>query len=159
MPSPVSVEVIVPPAVPAMAAATTDAVVAAVGQLTAEAQAEAQLQSPTLTGGLRGAIGATVAATAASTVGIVAAVAPYSRYVEEGTGPQHVPGSRDTYTPPFSRIASWATARGLSPGAVWASIRRKGTRAHAFMRPAAQKVLPQVGARIAAAIAAVLGRG
>jgi hypothetical protein len=44
--------------------------------------------------------------------------------LEMGTSP---------HTPPFEAIRKWAEFRGLPAGAVWMSIRQKGTKAHPFL--------------------------
>jgi len=51
----------------------------------------------------------------------------YAPFVEFGTRP---------HTPPFNVIQEWAIRKGISPGAVWTAIRRKGTKPHPFLRPA-----------------------
>ena len=53
--------------------------------------------------------------------------AKYGIFVEKGTRP---------HTPPFKAIERWARRKGLPAGAVWMSIRMKGTKAHPFFEPA-----------------------
>lgn len=56
--------------------------------------------------------------------------APWSSVSEFGSRP---------HTPPFMYIKDWAERHGLDPGAIWRSIREKGTKEHPYMGPAYQK--------------------
>lgn len=51
----------------------------------------------------------------------------YAIFVEKGTKP---------HTPPISAIEPWARKKGIPVGAVWQSIRQKGTKANPFMEKA-----------------------
>ena len=56
----------------------------------------------------------------------------YAPFVEFGTHP---------HTPPIEPIREWADRKGVDAGAVWASIRKHGTKPHPFLRPAfAEKI-------------------
>ena len=57
----------------------------------------------------------------------IEATAKHSIYVEKGTKP---------HTPPFSPIQRWALRHGIPAGALWMTIREKGTKAKPFMEPA-----------------------
>jgi HK97 gp10 family phage protein len=61
----------------------------------------------------------------------------YAVYVERGTR---------AHTPPLESIKLWAKGRGLpdeAAGAIWNHIRRKGTKKHPFLEPAADEVRPK----------------
>ena len=61
----------------------------------------------------------------------------YAVYVEKGTR---------AHTPPLESIKLWAERRGLpdnAAGAIWNHIRRKGTKKHPFLEPAADEVRPK----------------
>lgn len=55
--------------------------------------------------------------------------------LELGTGP---------HTPPFEPIRRWAEFRGLPAGAVWMTIRQRGTKAHPFLERALSRGDTQV---------------
>jgi HK97 gp10 family phage protein len=56
----------------------------------------------------------------------------YAPFVELGTRP---------HTPPLEPIQEWADRKGADGGAVWASIRKHGTKPHPFLRTAfAEKI-------------------
>lgn len=156
MPGMIQVEVQLPVALATAPERARAAIAGAVTEIALDAETAAKGYAPSLTGAMRSAI-ATVPASMETLTAVVSAPIPYSRFVESGTGPQHVPDARSPYTPPFAPIESWARARGLSPGAVWQSIRAKGTRPHPFMEPAARGIAATAAARIRAALAAVLG--
>lgn len=100
-----------------------------------EVHAEANRQAPVDRGELRAGI--TIEEKEGEVV--IAATAKHSAFAETGTRP---------HTPPFAPIERWALRHGIPPGAVWSSIRKRGTRAKPFMAPAAAH-----GDRIFAAIA------
>lgn len=58
----------------------------------------------------------------------------YAPFVEFGTRP---------HTPPIAPIKEWADRKGIANvGAVWAAIRKHGTKPHPFLRPAfAEKIV------------------
>tara|TARA_Y100000310_G_scaffold337945_1_gene426303 strand:+ start:1662 stop:2129 length:468 start_codon:yes stop_codon:yes gene_type:complete len=69
----------------------------------------------------------------AATVGTTVS---YAEAIEEGRGP---------HKPNWTSIKQWAERKGLSrqaAGAIWASIKKKGTKAKPFMVPAWEKVEP-----------------
>lgn len=69
---------------------------------------------------------------------LVTSEAKHAVFVERGTR---------SHTPPFRPIQRWALRHGIEPGAVWQAIRRRGTRAHPYMAPAAERgrqVLPEI---------------
>ena len=54
----------------------------------------------------------------------------YAVYVHEGTRPHSMP---------FNAVEPWARRKGIPAGAVWQSIRHKGTKGNPFMRRAAEQ--------------------
>lgn len=59
----------------------------------------------------------------------------HAEWVQKGTRP---------HTAPFAPIKKWAERRGLPPGAVWHSIRRKGTKPNKFIDRTTDKLKKDV---------------
>ena len=59
-------------------------------------------------------------------------------YLERGTGPY---AGNKSYNPPFAKISAWATYKGLNPGPVYSTIRRRGTKQYFYARQAMVKAL------------------
>lgn len=91
-------------------------------------------------------------------------LADYWRYVEEGTGPQHIPDARSEYWPKIQPLKDWVTVKPGVPKdpsfayAVRGAIRfgtathPPGTKPHPFFRPAVDEILPQYEGAIEQAI-------
>ena len=71
------------------------------------------------------------------------ATSDHAAPVEYGAGP---------HMPPVSAITPWALAHGISPWALAYAIRRRGTPAQPFMRPAAESERARYIERVAAAL-------
>jgi len=105
--------------------------------------------APYATGNLRRSIVSSTTSLHGGTAAIVTAAAKYARPVEYGSKP---------HTPPLGPIQRWAARRGLSGGAVWMAIRRKGTKPHPFMVPALEQRQGAVVDRFTSAIQKALER-
>lgn len=85
-------------------------------------------------------------------------LADYWRYVEEGTGPQHLPDARPTYWPKIEPLKEWVSAKPGVPKddafayAVRGKIHASGTTAQPFFQPAVDDALARFEERIAEAI-------
>ena len=97
--------------------------------------ARARLLAPTFDGHLKGSIHAEGTEAVAG--------ADYAAPVEYGAAP---------HMPPVEAVTAWALAHGMRPWALALAIRRRGTRAHPFMRPAAEAERPGYIERVDAAL-------
>lgn len=103
--------------------ALEDEVEKALVKASASVEGAAKRKANVATGNLRRSIFSKVE----SLTGTISAPTHYAPFIEYGTRP---------HTPPMAPIRRWALRKGMMPGAVWAAIRKRGTRAHPFMRPA-----------------------
>jgi len=107
-----------------------------------DVQREMRIAAPTaVTGQLRGSIRYVV-----SPLQVQAIIKPESQYaidVETGTKPHAVSVA------PGTPLLAWAKLKGINPYALKASIMRKGTKPHPFVRPTYEKMKPLVEASIA----------
>lgn len=113
-------------------------------------EAEAKARVPVRTGNLRRSIGSIVEPITGRPVSTVFASARYAPFVEFGTRP---------HTPPIGPLRRWARGKDVSAGAVWAAIRKRGTKPHPFMEPALEDKRAQVVERMNQAIEAALRGG
>ena len=85
-------------------------------------------------------------------------LADYWRYVEEGTGPGHVPDARGQYWPKIGPIKEWVSVKPGVPKddafayAVRGKIHASGTTAQPFFQPAVDEALARFEIRIEEAI-------
>lgn len=85
-------------------------------------------------------------------------LADYWRYVEEGTGPQHIPDARGQYWPKIGPIKEWVSVKPGVPKddafayAVRGKIHASGTTAQPFFQPAVDEALARFEIRIEEAI-------
>ena len=85
-------------------------------------------------------------------------LADYWRYVEEGTGPGHVPDARGTYWPKIQPLKDWVSNKPGVPKddafayAVRGKIHASGTTAQPFFQPAVDEALARFEIRIEEAI-------
>lgn len=70
--------------------------------------------------------------------GEVTPTTPYAAAVENGSRPHFVS------VKPGSSLRKWADHKGINPWAVQASIAKKGTKAHPFVKPTYVKMKPKV---------------
>jgi HK97 gp10 family phage protein len=91
---------------------------------------DAKKRAPVDLGLLKGGIHATTKYRKNSIWSNIISQAPWSSVSEFGSRP---------HTPPFMYIKDWAERHGLDAGAIWNSIREKGTKEHPFMGPSYQK--------------------
>ncbi len=146
---PASVSLLVPKALqeaPALLQEEIDSAATAAGLLVS---GTAKRLAPYRTGNLRRSIVSQATALQGGTAAIITAAAKYARPVEYGSKP---------HTPPFGAIQRWARRKGLSAGAIWMTIRRRGTKPHPFMEPALKQRQGSVVDRFTQAIRTALER-
>lgn len=85
-------------------------------------------------------------------------LADYWRYVEEGTGPRHLPDARPQYWPRIEPLKDWVQAKPGVPKddafayAVRGKIHASGTTAQPFLKPAVDETLARFEMMIGEAI-------
>jgi HK97 gp10 family phage protein len=81
------------------------------------------------------------------TYSVKLSLADYWRYVEEGTGPGHIPDARAQYYPKIQPLKEWVSVKPGVPKddsfayAVRGKIHASGTTAQPFLEPAKEEVL------------------
>lgn len=145
----VGIQVKIPRGLSTADAVLSDEVISALQNASGSVQTEAKSLAPVASGTLRRSITSTVTPLGGKPTGIVSAAVKYAPFVEYGTKP---------HTPPLAPINKWAGRKGLNGGAIWAAIRKNGTKAHPFMQPAFDAKRDSVVQRIQKGIQAAIER-
>lgn len=101
------------------------------------------------TGTTRSAINSVVVPLVNAPTAIVSAPTKNAPSLEFGSKP---------HTPPREPVFRWANKKGLNPWGVWQHIRKYGTKAHPFMRPALENKKAEIIAKYSEAIKRFIGR-
>jgi HK97 gp10 family phage protein len=124
---PAEIRLTIPPGLHTGSVLLSEEVGKALQNATLTVEAEAKQMAPKATGTLRRSITSAVKPISGTPAGIVSAPVRYAQAVEYGSKP---------HTPPLQPVQRWAKRKGLPGGAVWMSIRKRGTKPHPFMEPA-----------------------